>query len=166
MDEYTQSHMFEPFFTTKEHGKGTGLGLSTVYGIVKQSGADIIVESQVGARDDLHHLLPPGGRERCRTREGERLPLTAMGGQETLLLVEDEPAIRSLAGDILRQRGYKVLEARHGLEALLAGSQYPGSDPVADYRCHHAANERPRGRRSPDPRAAGSQSAVYFRIHG
>ena len=127
MDEYTQSHMFEPFFTTKEHGKGTGLGLSTVYGIVKQSGADIVVESQPGHGTTFTIFFPRLSERESVTTDAERLPLAAMGGHETLLLVEDEPAIRSLAGDILRQHGYKVLEARHGLEALLAGSQYLGT---------------------------------------
>jgi len=126
MDEYTQSHMFEPFFTTKDHGKGTGLGLSTVYGIVKQSGADIVVESQPGHGTTFTIYFPRLSEREGMTHDAERLPLAAMGGHETLLLVEDEPAIRSLAGDILRQHGYKVLEARHGLEALLAGSQYLG----------------------------------------
>ncbi|HEX3204127.1 MAG TPA: ATP-binding protein, partial [Nitrospiraceae bacterium] len=126
MDDYTQSHMFEPFFTTKEHGKGTGLGLSTVYGIVKQSGADIIVESQPGRGTTVTVYFPRVSESDARISEVNRLPLAAIGGHETLLLVEDEPAIRSLAGDILRQHGYKVLEARHGLEALLAGSQYLG----------------------------------------
>jgi len=126
MDDYTQSHMFEPFFTTKEHGKGTGLGLSTVYGIVKQSGADIIVESQPGRGTTFTVYFPRVSESDARISEVNRLPLAAIGGHETLLLVEDEPAIRSLAGDILRQHGYKVLEARHGLEALLAGSQYLG----------------------------------------
>jgi CheY-like chemotaxis protein len=118
--------MFEPFFTTKEHGKGTGLGLSTVYGIVKQSGADIIVESQPGRGTTFTVYFPRVSESDARISEVNRLPLAAIGGHETLLLVEDEPAIRSLAGDILRQHGYKVLEARHGLEALLAGSQYLG----------------------------------------
>ncbi|WP_447979219.1 PAS domain S-box protein [Candidatus Nitrospira bockiana] len=125
MDEYTRSHMFEPFFTTKEHGKGTGLGLSTVYGIVKQSGGEIVVDTAPGRGTTLSMFFPRV-READPRPEGPGLGGAVQPGTETLLLVEDEPAIRALACDVLRQQGYQVLEARHGVEALLTGSQYLG----------------------------------------
>lgn len=127
MDEYTRSHIFEPFFTTKEHGKGTGLGLSTVYGIVKQGNGEILVDSKPGLGTTFTIYFP---RVPDRAPSGSGLSTQsamAHSGTETLLLVEDEPAIRALTGDILRRTGYKVLEARHGVEALLTGSQYLGT---------------------------------------
>ena len=125
MDEYTRCHIFEPFFTTKEQGKGTGLGLSTVYGIVKQGDGEIVVDTKPGAGSTFTIYFPRVSDD--QTSE-EALPAAGMyAGTETLLLVEDEPAIRALASDILRRAGYKVLEARHGVEALLTGSQYLGA---------------------------------------
>ena len=127
MDEYTRSHIFEPFFTTKEQGKGTGLGLSTVYGIVKQGDGEIIVDTKPGQGSKFTIYFR-------RVRPAEPIPsdtgaqpAVTRPGTETLLLVEDEPGIRALAGDILRRDGYTVLEARHGVEALLTGSQYLGT---------------------------------------
>src|SRR6185369_2719012 len=114
-----QSHLFEPFFTTKEKGKGTGLGLSTVYGIVKQNGGNIVVESQKdqGATFKIYFPLidqsVPGA---AGTPDAEPLH-----GRETILLVEDEPAVRGLVHETLRLHGYTVLEARHGIEALMTG---------------------------------------------
>jgi PAS domain S-box-containing protein len=126
MDEYTRSHIFEPFFTTKEQGKGTGLGLSTVYGIVKQGDGEIIVDTKPGDGSSFTIYFPRVAEE--QGHQDGRSPSRALhAGTETLLLVEDEPAIRALAGDILRRAGYKVLEARHGVEALLTGSQYLGA---------------------------------------
>jgi signal transduction histidine kinase len=112
-----QARMFEPFFTTKEPGKGTGLGLSTVYGIVQQSGGHVTVESAPGRGARFTIYLPrhaaaegPGPTRSDR----RRLP----GGTETLLLVEDEAAVRSSARRLLERNGYTVLEARHGADAL------------------------------------------------
>ena len=124
MDEETQSHLFEPFFTTKEKGKGTGLGLSTVYGIVKQNGGNIVVESQKdqGATFKIYFPLidqsVPGA---AGTPDAEPLH-----GRETILLVEDEPAVRGLVHETLRLHGYTVLEARHGIEALMTGAKHQG----------------------------------------
>lgn len=126
MDEETQSHIFEPFFTTKDKGKGTGLGLSTVYGIVKQSGGVIGVETKVGSGTTFKIYFPrvdglvENGAPEAPNKENVQ-------GRETILLVEDEPAVRGLVHETLRLQGYTVLEARHGIEALLAGTKYLGT---------------------------------------
>jgi CheY-like chemotaxis protein len=124
MDEETQSHLFEPFFTTKEKGKGTGLGLSTVYGIVKQSGGSIVVESQKGEGATFKIYFPlveHGVKGTAGAPEAEPIH-----GRETILLVEDEPAVRGLVHETLRLHGYTVLEARHGIEALMTGAKHQG----------------------------------------
>ena len=125
MDAETQSHLFEPFFTTKEKGKGTGLGLSTVYGIVKQSGGHITVESKPGqgATFKIYFPLVEAGAQ-----AGAGAPDAAepVHGRETILLVEDEPAVRGLVHETLRLHGYTVLEARHGIEALMTGAKHQG----------------------------------------
>ena len=117
MDQALQTRIFEPFFTTKEVGKGTGLGLSTVYGIVKQSGGHITVSSKPGAGATFRVYLP-----RFFEAAESTQPTIAVGGMargtETILLVEDEPALRNLTRDILAQQGYKVLECASGNEAL------------------------------------------------
>ncbi|HJU05704.1 MAG TPA: PAS domain S-box protein [Nitrospiraceae bacterium] len=126
MDEYTQSHIWEPFFTTKEPGKGTGLGLSMVYGIVKQADGEVFVDSEAGLGTTITIYLPRVEHGAPIAEEpvyhGRMPPL----GTETLLVVEDEPAIRALVRDTLARQGYTVLEARHGLEALITGAQYLG----------------------------------------
>ena len=117
MDASTQARIFEPFFTTKEPGKGTGLGLSTVYGIVQQSGGHVGVRSAPGRGATFTVLLPrhAGADTTPAVRpDRRRLP----GGTETLLLVEDEAAVRSSARRLLERNGYTVLEARHGGDAL------------------------------------------------
>lgn len=125
MNEEIRSHLFEPFFTTKEKGKGTGLGLSTVYGIVKQSGGSITVESFPDRGSTFRIYFPRVEQEVPR--------LGGLGdagdptyGRETILLVEDEPAVRGLVHETLRLHGYTVLEARHGIEALLTSTKYVG----------------------------------------
>jgi two-component system cell cycle sensor histidine kinase/response regulator CckA len=117
MDVSTQARIFDPFFTTKETGQGTGLGLSTVYGIVEQSGGQIAVESAPGQGATFtiylqRHAGPGAGVVPAIDRRG--LP----GGTETLLLVEDETAVRSSARRLLERHGYTVIEARHGAEGL------------------------------------------------
>lgn len=123
MDEATLSHLFEPFFTTKEKGKGTGLGLSTVYGIVRQSGGDVAVESAPGRGTRFTVYLP-----RTDGRPESAAPATdalhPSGGSETVLLVEDEAPVRALFAKTLRNAGYRVIEARNGEEALDASLRY------------------------------------------
>jgi PAS domain S-box-containing protein len=116
MDEATQAQMFEPFFTTKEAGRGTGLGLATVYGIVAQSGGQVLVESEPGAGSTFTVLLPnvDGSVDAAASRPAERTPR----GGETILVVEDEAAVRDAVRRMLQRGGYTVLEARHGVDAL------------------------------------------------
>lgn len=118
MDPETQSLIFEPFFTTKEEGKGTGLGLATVYGIVKQSGGFIWVYSEPGCGASFKIYLPRIQEE--KEREAVVSPKDALParGTETLLLVEDEYAVRQLVRGVLESAGYTVLEATHGQEAI------------------------------------------------
>jgi two-component system, cell cycle sensor histidine kinase and response regulator CckA len=126
MDQKTQALIFEPFFTTKPEGQGTGLGLSTVYGIVKQSGGYIWVESDAGRGATFSIYLPRSNE--AVLPETERTPETsaAHGGGETILVAEDEPAVRDLVQSILSEAGYNVLEASGAEEALRIASSYHG----------------------------------------
>ncbi len=124
MDKATQARIFEPFFTTKPHGKGTGLGLSTVFGIVKQSGGSIFVYSEVGMGTTLKIYLPKA----AGTLEQTLAPTPSrklVHGSETVLLVEDEDKVRSIASLILRRAAYQVIEAREPAEALSVCKQHP-----------------------------------------
>ncbi|HEX3645330.1 MAG TPA: response regulator [Vicinamibacterales bacterium] len=122
MDAATRARVFEPFFTTKEQGKGSGLGLATVYGIVKQSGGYIWVYSEPGHGTVFKVYLPPTAASVvARRADGEDSDLT---GWETILLVEDEDAVRALAREVLRRHGYIVLEARHGVDALSVAERH------------------------------------------
>lgn len=116
MSRETIFQIFEPFFTTKPKDKGTGLGLSTVYGIVKQSEGDIAVESQLGKGTVFRIYLPAIDRP-VSLPSPIRIP-RATGGWETILLVEDEKTVRVLTKRMLERSGYRVLEARHGSDAL------------------------------------------------
>ncbi len=123
MDARTKAHIFEPFYTTKEVGKGTGLGLSIVYGIVKQSGGDILVYSELGHGTTFKIYLPCVD-ETVQKPEwiGDRAELYL--GTETILLVEDEDVVRTLVREILTENGYKILEAADGEEALAICETY------------------------------------------
>jgi PAS domain S-box-containing protein len=116
MDRRTLEHVFEPFFTTKPVGEGTGLGLATVYGIVKQTGGFVSVYSEPEHGTSFRIYLPGATAGREAERPGR--PDTLGGGRETLLVAEDEPAVRAILGRALREYGYTVLEAHDGAQAL------------------------------------------------
>jgi len=122
MDANTLSHMFEPFFTTKEPGKGTGLGLATVYGIVKQHKGWIVVESHVNKGSTFAIFLPSADKPAeaalaAQAPSAFEAPAMSLG-DETILVVEDEPALRELVINILELCGYRIHQARTGVEAL------------------------------------------------
>ncbi len=120
MSKEIQSKIFDPFFTTKPVGQGTGLGLATVYGIVKQSGGFITVDSEMGQGTCFKIYLPRRKVDAGEAAPAEAAPIVTrdVTGQDTILLVEDEEAVRSFAARALRMRGYNVLEASGGEEAL------------------------------------------------
>jgi len=129
MDEKTKAHLFEPFFTTKPPGQGTGLGLSTAYGIVKQSGGSITVESKLGEGSAFRVYLPMVAQVISPPkRPGLVGPLAA--GSETVLLAEDQPSIRKVLRESLESKGYRVLEAQNGVEALEIAEHHPGAIDV------------------------------------
>jgi two-component system cell cycle sensor histidine kinase/response regulator CckA len=125
MSAETLAHIFEPFFTTKEVGKGTGLGLATVYGVVKQSGGYLWVDSALGKGSAFQMFLP-------RVEEGvtkivlNAVPLATLRGTETILLVEDADALRKLARSFLVDRSFEVLAAANGEEALRLAASHKG----------------------------------------
>ena len=127
MSKEVSSHIFEPFFTTKEIGEGTGLGLSTCYGIVGQSGGHMVVDSEPGKGTTVAIYLP--------ATEGEASPLPLRDeegflptGNETVMLVEDEPSVREVTARVLREQGYSILEAANGVDAMkTVGASSPES---------------------------------------
>ena len=129
MDAETQSHIFEPFFTTKPVGQGTGLGLATVYGIVKQSGGHVWVDSEPGRGATFRVYLP---------RVSDPVPLTPpspaspplVRGSGTILLAEDDPRVREVLAEVLRLSGYRVLRAADGQAALELAQAHPGEIQV------------------------------------
>jgi two-component system CheB/CheR fusion protein len=127
MDPETQTHVFEPFFTTKDVGKGTGLGLASVLGIVEQSGGAIWCHSELGQGARFKMLLPAVTQVPERgDHPGRDFAEAQNGSTEVVLLVEDEDGVRKLASKILRGRGYVVLEARDGREALSISEAHQG----------------------------------------
>jgi two-component system, cell cycle sensor histidine kinase and response regulator CckA len=125
MSPETQAHIFEPFFTTKESGHGTGLGLSTVYGIVKQSGGYIWVYSEPGKGSTFKVYLPRVEAPAEKNIEPAKIP-AARKGNETVLLVEDEEAVRELTEMILTTNGYAVLSAKSAAEAEEFSAHHSG----------------------------------------
>jgi signal transduction histidine kinase/CheY-like chemotaxis protein len=125
MTPQTQAHIFEPFFTTKARGKGTGLGLATVYGIVKQSEGFIWVDSEIGRGTKFEIYLPVVHQPIEPETQVAAQP-EVDGSSQTILLAEDDGAVRRLARDVLVNQGYTVLDARDGDEALAIARQYRG----------------------------------------
>ena len=126
MDEETKSHIFEPFFTTKGPGKGTGLGLATVYGIVRQTGGGISVESAPGKGSTFRIYLPQVSAPVDFTRS-HSAPVEKSANFETVLVVEDEDIVRELVCEVLEHQGYNVICARDGLEALNVADEFEGT---------------------------------------
>jgi signal transduction histidine kinase/CheY-like chemotaxis protein len=122
MDDQTRARIFEPFFTTKEAGKGSGLGLATVYGIVHQNDGHLVVESEPGRGTRFHAFLPRCLD--CVTPQAERKAAEADKGTGSILLVEDEQAVRDLTSRILQRLGYRIVTARNADEALSHIEQY------------------------------------------
>jgi two-component system cell cycle sensor histidine kinase/response regulator CckA len=116
MDVEVKSHIFEPFFTTKERGKGTGLGLATVYGIVKENNGFIVIDSELGKGSEFKIYFPVDAL--AKEAVATKIVSTPAGGSETILLVEDEAALREITCEYLQSRGYKVLSANSGMHAL------------------------------------------------
>jgi len=125
MPPEVQAHIFEPFFTTKEEGKGTGLGLSTVFGIVTQNGGGLDVTSKVGQGTRFDVYLPNMVMD-VGSAATQDLSAQSIRGHETILLVEDDEGVRTLIRDELRKLGYRVFEARNGMEACLVATQHMG----------------------------------------
>lgn len=126
MDAETLKRIFEPFYTTKEEGKGTGLGLSTVYGIVKQSGGHIWVYSEIGRGTTFKIYLPCVDEPVEELQPDNTLSADSLCGSETVLLVEDNEMVRKITHEILRLKGYRVLEAANGEEALHICREHKG----------------------------------------
>jgi CheY-like chemotaxis protein len=125
MDPETVTHLFEPFFTTKAPGKGTGLGLATAYGIVKQSGGAISVYSEPGRGTTIKIYLPAAEAKAAVEASGQG-PAAALRGSETILVLEDEARVRKLVCEVLAGRGYRVLEAVRGEEAIRMAREHKG----------------------------------------
>jgi CheY-like chemotaxis protein len=125
MDEETRRRAFEPFFTTKEHGKGTGLGLSIVYGIVRQSGGSIAIDTAPGCGTTFRIYLPELDTATSLPELGV-IGAGAAHGSETILVVDDNAQVRGLVVELLKSSGYCVIEAASGSDALLAAERSSG----------------------------------------
>lgn len=126
MSPQIQSRVFDPFFTTKDLGKGTGLGLSTVYGIVKESGGSILLNSKVGEGTTFRIYLPRAKEEIIERDAASRVANESLQGSETILLVEDQIALRGVIREFLQKFGYKVLDAGFPEEAIQIAQQFTG----------------------------------------
>ena len=163
MDEATKAHIFEPFFTTKELGKGTGLGLATVYGVVKQSGGFIWVDSSPGAGTTFEIYLPQAaGKAANADTEEKNSPIPR--GSETVLVVEDEAGVRELACQFLRVKGYNVLEAEGGHRGVGRRPPPSGRDSPPLERHGHAQDERRGTRGATESNPAGDPHRVHVRL--
>ena len=126
MSPDVQAHIFEPFFTTKEKGKGTGLGLATVYGVIKQSGGFILVESEIDKGTAFEVYLPRVAGTVERPKEARPTAKPARKQQAVVLLVEDESSLRKLTRNVLQEAGYTVLEAGDGFQGLEIAKRHKG----------------------------------------
>jgi two-component system cell cycle sensor histidine kinase/response regulator CckA len=145
MDAATQARVFEPFFTTKEKGKGTGLGLSTVYGVVKQSGGYIDIQSEIGVGTTFgftSRASKPPWKPTASDAPAQGAK-DSQQGAETILVVEDEEALRKLARNILAAYGYTVLEAEDGAARPGDQQEVPRHDPPDVDRRDHAGLNGP-----------------------
>ncbi|MGA7632993.1 MAG: ATP-binding protein, partial [Terriglobales bacterium] len=127
MGKEVQAKIFEPFFTTKKPGEGTGLGLAIVYGVVKQTGGWITTRSELGRGTGVDIYLPEGQKQNAVVERGSRVKTTrasAASGTETILLVEDQEEIRELAAEFLQNKGYTVLVAADGHQALQIADEH------------------------------------------
>jgi len=164
MDAETQAHIFEPFFTTKEQGKGTGLGLSMIHGIVKQSGGHIAVESAISKGTTFRIYLPRVSEPVRQDDGGAKSPVEPRGGTETILIVEDEPALRELMSQCMRKLGYTVLTAQDGTEALEICEHHPGPHSPGAHRHCDAADEWPAVEGTGCSAAFGGQVPLCIRL--
>jgi signal transduction histidine kinase len=123
MDEATRARVFEPFFTTKDKGKGTGLGLSIVYGIVKQNGGEVLVNSEPG-QGTVFTIYLPASQAEAESLDGDDETIAVAQAHETVLLVEDEEQVRNLTTTMLERKGYQVLGAANAAEAIQLASSY------------------------------------------
>jgi CheY-like chemotaxis protein len=126
MDRKTLDRIFEPFFSTKEVGKGTGLGLATVYGLVKQHQGWIEVSSSVGVGTTFKIYFPAAVRKSELADSSNQFSEPVRGGKETIMVVEDEPVLREMVCEILKQYDYQVIEAGSGVEALRVWDEFDG----------------------------------------
>lgn len=127
MNAQQLQHIFEPFYTTKARGEGLGLGLAVVYGVVHQYRGEITVESEPGRGTRFRVLLPRENEETTEISSCSPEP-ELLAGNERILLVEDEPVIRRVVGELLQKQGYQVLVARDGVQGLEVAAEHPSID--------------------------------------
>ncbi len=156
-------HVFDPFFTTKPTGAGTGLGLATVFGIVKQSGGYVFASSEPGRGATFDVYLPRTGATPVAQAPMER-QAASPGGTETILVVEDEESVRGFVERVLGARGYHVLTAPNGSEAVETAQTHEGRIDLLLHRHRHAGNERHRGHRPGPARPSRGTGPLYLRL--
>ena len=164
MDEETKNRIFEPFFTTKETGKGTGLGMSIVYGIVKQHRGFVNVYSEPGNGSVFKIFLPLTEEQATRRTSRRRRPSTARGGNETILVAEDEAAVRDLLATVLSDAGYRVVLAEDGQDAVREVRGGPGPDRSRPHGHDHAEEGRAGGVRGDPGAPAGGAGPLLERL--